>query len=50
LHGQADDDAHFPPPQFVAREAAVRIAPGTTVAIADALADRLLMQFAGFQN
>ena len=50
LHGQVDDHAHFPPPQFVAREAAVRFTTGTTVAIANPLADRLPVQFEDLEN
>lgn len=50
LHGQGDNHAHFPPPQFVAGEAPVRFTTAATVAIANPLADRLLMLFEDVQN
>jgi len=50
LHDEVDNHAHLPPPQFVAGEAAVRLATMAAIAIAEPVADRLPMLFEGLQD
>jgi hypothetical protein len=50
LHGQVNDDAELATPQFVAREAAGRIATTATRTIANSPGNRLPMLIEGGQN
>jgi hypothetical protein len=50
LHGQVNNHAHLAASQFVAFEAAVRMATAAAIAIAHSVGDCLLMPIQGGQD